>query len=300
MMRSIFLVSVLSCLCLFAGRVAAQQPSSEGISQLQKMEDSLMVVADSMYTAYLPDERPVYCEKFVKQLVRALKTDGSYGYDFPKLQKKINIIAPNDNAFRIFNWLVIGADNHVRYYGAIQMPEEHLKLYPLIDHSEEIAGLADSVLTNTNWYGALYYRIISSEYQGKRIYNLFGLNASSLISNKKVIDPLQFTDEGAVFGAPIFNIASGGSNRKINRFVLEYKKEVQASLNWDDNLKMIYFDRLISQVNDPNRKYTYVPSGQYDGLRWESDQWNYITDLIPVQNFKDGEAPSPKPLKPAE
>jgi len=282
----------------FVSNATAQQLSGEGRETLAKMEDSLAVVADSMYTAFIPDQRPVYCEKFVKQLVRALKTPNSYSYSFANLAKKINIIAPSDNSFRIFNWMVIGTDNRVRYYGAIQMEGEQLKLFPLVDYATELGKNAeDSLLTGSKWFGALYYRVVPTELDGQKVYNLFGLNSSGLVSNKKLIDPLQFTDKGIVFGAPIFNVSSQNANSRVNRFIIEYKKEVQASLNWDDDLKMIYFDRLISQVNDPNRKYTYVPSGQYDGFRWDYNQWNYVQDLIPIQSFKDGEAPSPKPIK---
>jgi hypothetical protein len=298
MLKRCFTAWVCVLSCLLYNSAGAQQLSPEAKKQIAQAEDSLVVLADSMYTAYIPDERPVYCEKFVKRLVRALKTPNSYEYDFPALQKKINIIAPTDKAFRIFNWLVVGTDEQVRYYAAIQKPSETLKLFPLVDYAKELGKFAeDSVLTGSKWYGALYYRIISTEVDGKRVYNLFGLNSSSRISNKKLIDPLQFTDEGIAFGAPVFNVSSENSQNRINRFILEYKKEVQASLNWDDELKMVYFDKLISQVNDPNRKYTYVPSGQYDGFRWEHNQWNYVQDLIPVQNFKDGEAPAPKPVK---
>jgi hypothetical protein len=51
------------------------------------------------------------------------------------------------------------------------------------------------------------------------------------------------------------------------------------------------FDRLASQVNDPARKYTYIPTGQYDGFRWDGAQWSYVQDLIPPLILKDGEAP---------
>ncbi len=279
----------------------AQNLSGPDKKQLAKIEDSLVVVADSMYNAFIPDERPVYCEKFVKQLLRALSTPNSYQYGFPALSKRINIIAPPDNSFRIFNWLVVGADNRIRYYGAIQQPSEELKLHPLIDYTRELGKFAeDSVLTNSKWYGALYYRIVPTEVKGTKYYNLFGLNSSGLVSNKKVIDPMRLTEDGVVFGAPVFNVSSEHTQGRINRFIIEYKKEVQASLNWDEDKKMIYFDKLISQVNDPNRKYTYVPSGQYDGFRWDYGQWNYVQDLIPVQNFKDGEAPAPKAFKAKE
>ncbi len=100
-------------------------------------------------------------------------------------------------------------------------------------------------------------------------------------------------ERGVTFGAPIFGISSENfPGRRVNRFVLEYKKEVHVGMNWDEERKVIIFDNLVSQVNDPNRKYTYVPSGQYDGLRWDNEMWNYVQDLVPVAILKDGQAPT--------
>ena len=268
-------------------------------AQLKVMEDSLVVTADSMYNAFIPDERSLYNEKFVKQLVRALKLQGSYSYPFDELQKKINILYPEDKTFRIFNWSIAPTDITRRYYGAIQMNSAELKLYPLFDYSGSLSkGAEDSVLTGGKWYGALYYRIMPNEVDGQTIYTLFGLNASSAISNKKVMDPMTITAKGPVFGAPIFNVRSQGRpTERINRFIIEYKKEVQASMNWDADLNAVYFDKLVSQVNDPNRKYTYVPSGEYDGFKWDNGYWNYVQNLIPIDALKDGQAPTPIPVK---
>ena len=272
---------------------------AQNTQQLAQIEDSLIVAADSMYNAFIPDERTAYCEKFVRQLVRALKTPNSYKYSFEKLGKKINIIAPDDNSFRIFNWLIVPEENRPRYYGAIQMNEEELRLYPLIDYSSELkTGGEDSVLNNGRWFGALYYRIVANKVNERKVYTLFGLNSANPVSNRKILDPLVFKEGGLEFGAPVFNVKSEHGGSRIKRYVMEYKKEVNASLNWDDEQKTIYFDKLVSQVNDPNRKYTYVPSGQYDGFKWQNGMWQYIQDLIPVQNVKDGDAPAPRPLSP--
>ncbi len=287
-------------ICCFSNPGFGQLTLSEDDRmELVAMEDTLVGLADSMYNAFIPDQRPGYCEKFVKHLVRSLKIPNSWTYDFPKLKEVINIIAPDDNAFRIFNWQIIPQPNQVRYYGAVQLPAEELKLYPLIDYSHELtSGLEDSILTNTRWYGALYYRIHTHELEGNKIYTLFGLNAAGLVSNKKVLDPMRFTENGLVFGAPVFNYSSESNPAvSVKRFVMEYKKDVSASLNWDKDLNMIYFDRLASQMNDPNRKYTFAPTGQYDGFRLYQGKWTFVRDLIPIQNFKDGEAPAPKAFK---
>ncbi|MBA3827494.1 MAG: hypothetical protein H0X33_01015 [Taibaiella sp.] len=290
-------IVLIACVLMLSPAITFGQEgqlSPEGRDVMHAMEDSLVLTADSMYHAFIPDERQEYSQRFIKQLVKALKTPFSYTYSFDKLKDVINIIGPDDNSFRILNWNISTTPVTRRYYGAIQMPGEQLKLYPLVDYTNELGRtVADSALANGKWFGALYYKILTHDAGGQKVYTLFGLNAASAISNKKVMDPLTFTEHGPVFGAQIFNVTSENvPGQKVYRFILEYKKEVQVSMNWDDELKCVFFDKLVSQVNDPNRKYTYVPSGQYDGFKWEEEQWKYIKDLIPIQELGDGNAPS--------
>lgn len=271
--------------------------AQDGMSKIIQMEDSMLVTADSMYHAFIPDDRAIYTERFVKQLVQALKQPGSWNYDFPKLKEEISIMYPDDKSFRIFNWGIAPTDVTRRYYGAIQLPGETLKLFPLVDYTSELKKCAeDTVLTNGKWLGGLIYKIIPQDVDGQTVYTLFSLNASSSISNKKILDPMILTEKGVVFGAPIFGVNSECKpGERINRFILEYKKEVQVSMNWDTEFNAIYFDKLVSQVNDPNRKYTYVPSGQYDGLKWRNGSWVYVENLIPIDIRQDGQAPVPNP-----
>lgn len=294
----VFFLVFLFCIAgYFPGtrlQAAAQEENS-----LVVAEDTLLALSDSMYHAFMIEERQQYCERFVRTLVRALKAPHSYRYDFPRLREHINIISPEDRSFRIFNWVIETSEISLRYYGAIQMNSETLKLYPLIDYAAQFGKAEeDTVLKGGQWYGALYYRIISRKVPEGVIYTLFGKNASGLLSDKKILDPLQITDSGPVFGAPIFDVSSTQiPGQRIQRFILEYRKDAIASINWDTDLNAICFDKLVSQVNDPNRKYTFVPSGEYDGFRWQGNQWTYTQDLIPIQVFKDGDAPNPKPLK---
>ena len=299
MLKKIFVFSAF-IFTLFAGnRSFAQGITPHDMEKLQIMEDSMMVTVDSMYEAFLPDSHIGYSERFIRQLVKALKIPNSYMYPFNKLKEKINIIAPDDNAFRIFNWSIDKSEIFKRYYGAVQLPQEKLKLYGLIDYSDQLAkGGEDSVLTKGKWYGALYYRIMTNEVEGKQVYTLFGFSAASPVSNKKILDPLIITDSTITFGAPIFGIESKNfPKQRINRFILEYKKGVQVGLNWDNEKKVIIFDDLVSQLNDPARKYTYVPSGQYNGLRWYNEMWNYMMNIMPITELQDGQAPSEEEKK---
>lgn len=276
--------------------------AQDHFQKIAAVEDTLLGLADSMYTSFIPDERPIYTEKFVKTLITALKVAGSFEYPFDRLKEKINIMYPEDRNFRLFNWVIAISDVNLRYYGAVQLNSEQLKLYPLIDYTAQLGkGAEDSVLTNGKWYGALYYRIIRQEVDEEPIYTLFGKNGSSIISDKKVLDPMIVTPNGIVFGAPVFNVRSETNpNERIRRFIIEYKKGVQASMNWDKEMNAIFFDKLVSEQNDPNRKYTFVPSGQYDGFRWNGTSWDYMQDLIPIDVLQDGQAPVPTPIKEKE
>jgi len=284
---------LLMALLSFGGRAFAQVITPEDMDKFHIMEDSMVVTADSMYKAFIPDAHVAYSERFVKQLVRTLKINNSYYYPFDKLKDIINIIYSDDQSFRVFNWEIVQSQVLKVYYGAVQLPSDKLKLYGLRDYTEQVGkGAEDSVLTAGKWMGSLIYRIMTKEVAGKKIHFFFGLNSSNVRSNKKMIDPMMLTDKGPVFGAPVFGVASENFPRqRVNRFVLEYKKEVRAGMNWDETRQVIVFDKLISQVNDPSRKYTYVPSGQYDGMKWVNDGWVYLRDLIPVNAVQDGQQP---------
>lgn len=275
-------------------QVQAQEISPQDKERLEIMEDSMVTTVDSMYEAFMPDSHPIYCERLVKQLIRTLKVPNSYLYPFDKLKQKINIIAPEDNAFRIFNWGLDISPIYRRYYGAIQLPQEQLKLYGLNDYAEKLGRNAeDTVLTGGKWYGALYYNILPTEYEGRKMYTMFGFSAGGGLSNKKVLDPLFLTDTSITFGAPVFGFPSQNRPKeRVKRFILEYKKEVHVAMNWDKEKQLIIFDNLTSQVNDPNRKYTYAPSGEYDGFSWENDMWNFHRNLFPVKELQDGQAPT--------
>lgn len=272
----------------------AQTEKGTDIALLRKMEDSLIVTADSMFHTPIPDFRTEYCEVFVKQLIRTLKTKGSYNYPFDSLAKMVNIIGPEDKSFRIFNWPIEYTDVRIRYYAAIQMNTNDLQLYPLFDNSDMLTKTdQNKVFTSKEWIGGIFYNIITKKVDGENVYCLLGMNEGNPISTKKFIDPLRFTDNGPTFGAPIFAIGSEKNpSQGVNRFLLEYKKGVSVSMNWDQEHNAILFDDIASQINDPNRKYTYVPTGQYNGLRWANGKWNFIPNLIQALELKDGEAPS--------
>jgi hypothetical protein len=43
---------------------------------------------------------------------------------------------------------------------------------------------------------------------------------------------------------------------------------------------MIVFDHLISESDEPDRKETYVPDGDYEGFVWENGQWLHVPKIF--------------------
>ena len=228
---------------------------------------------------------------------KALNENNSYNYPFSKLKDYINILNSPDNKFKIFNWEIVKSTAERRYYGVIQM--NNGKIIPLIDVSDQIVrGAEDSILMNNRWYGALYYNIIQQNIGNDNIYFLLGWNGAALNSDKKIVEPFGFNSNGqAVFGAPVFNIIDKDKRKSVNRFVYEYQKGSKVHLNLDNETNQIIFDHCESQIGDPNKKFTYIPDGSYDALRWDGRYWNMTFDVIQIDVREQGDAPLEKPIK---
>jgi hypothetical protein len=53
---------------------------------------------------------------------------------------------------------------------------------------------------------------------------------------------------------------------------------------------MIIYDHLISESNEPKRKETYIPDGDYEGFKWQNGQWLHV-DKIFTATLRDGQFP---------
>jgi hypothetical protein len=262
-------------------------------------EDSLVILGEKIVNEEEPLERFTADSFFTRMLVRALKTKNSFHYPFNKLSTISNLYAP-DSSFRIFTWQVSKDQATHRRHGAIQMNTKNgeLKLFPLIDRSNIIKNEKDTITNNEWWLGAIYYKIIKKEYQGKSFYTLFGYDEHSIRSTKKRIEILYFNEVGnPVFGGDFFSFKQDSIPKKNqSRFWIEYKKNGNARITFDDELNMIIYDHLISETNEPNKLHTYIPDGDYEGFKWINGKWVHI-DKVFNQKLKDGQAPVVKPIK---
>ncbi len=172
-----------------------------------------------------------------------------------------------------------------------------LKLFPLRDVSEFTDKADDSVRSTKNWIGAVYYNIYKTQNKGKNYYTLFGLDHNSIQSNKKWIEVMYFNEKSEpVFGGPFFTYQNDSIPKPAKyRLSMEFKKDARVLANYITDLDMILVDHLISEGDQPDLPWTFVPDGDNEGYKWENGKWVHIDKVF---NFKlqDGQAPVDKPL----
>ncbi len=276
----------------------SQKIIAADMKKLRVKEDTLMEYSFYLNTDSLTEDRMISDSAFTKTLVRALQIKNSFYYPFDSLAGISKLYAP-DTSFRIFTWVIAYDDYYARQRGAIQFrtADGSLKLLPLRDYSEFTNKPLDSVRTRSNWIGAMYYNIIKTQYKGKNFYTLFGFDNNSAMSSMKWIEVLTFNEKNEpVFGGPFFNYEKDTIPKPTQyRFGIEFKKGARVLVNYIEDLKMILVDHLVSENDDTEHQWTYVPDGDQEGFKWENGKWMHI-DKVFTYKLQDGQAPIGDPL----
>ncbi len=293
LLLAVFLVSIFY--------LSAQTLSVAEKKELSKKEDSLKSLAIEIIQGRTAEDRFNADSLFTKMFVRALKIKNSFYYPFDSLIT-ISRLVPPDSNFKIFTWQLVINESVTRQHGAIQMntADGSLDLLPLIDRSSATNHEIDTIANNFGWMGAVYYKIIQKEAFEKKYYTLLGYDENDVKSNKKVIEVLTFEDSQPMFGGSYFSFPDNSIiKRSFARYVMEYKKDASPRLTFDPEMDMIVYEHLISETGEPDKKYTYIPDGDYEGLKWTDGKWVHINKIF-TQVTPEGQAPLPLPIRDAE
>ncbi|MDE3213920.1 MAG: hypothetical protein KGM98_11855 [Bacteroidota bacterium] len=265
---------------------------------LHKMDTSLETYARQIIQGRTSVERFTADSMFTRMLVRALKVRHSFEFPFNSMIS-ISKLVPPDSSFRIFTWQLVINDNEIRPHGAIQMrtPDGSLKLFPLIDKTDLTQNIDDTIANNFGWIGALYYKIIQTEAFGRKVYTLLGYDINDLNSNIKLIDVLTFDKNGQpIFGGPYFSFQDNSLHPAgMARYIMVYKKNASPRLTYDPHLGMIIYEHLISETGEPQKRWTYIPDGDYEGLVWRDGKWVHIEKVFTYKT-PEGQEPVPQPI----
>jgi hypothetical protein len=254
--------------------------------KLREKEDSLKMLSKALTLDSTTAGRMIADSLFIRTLVRTLQIKNSFYYPFDSVQGISKLNAP-DTTFRIFTWTIQYDDYYSRQRGAIQLrtADGSLKLIPLRDDSEFTENPMDSVRNKNNWIGAVYYNIIKTQYKGKNYYTLFGFDNNSAMSSLRWIEVMTFNEKKEpLFGGPFFSFEKDSIPKPPQyRFSMEYKKDTRVLANYINDLGMILVDQLVSETDEPENKWTYVPDGDNEGFKWENGKWVHVEKVF---NYK--------------
>lgn len=246
-------------------------------------EKVLFLQLNKMRSAIKDAEKKKLNQEFKDYLLETILIPDSYTYNFVKL-KTLGVIDSPDKNLRIFNWNIQLEDESNLFFGFIVRKgnKKKNKIIELINKNI-VYEMPKEIVQESNWYGALYYKIIPTKKGKKDIYTLLGWRSNGNISNMKIIDVLQINGNHAKLGANIFQTKT----EKLKRVVLEYSKKATVTVRYEPKLDRIVFDHLSPESPSMKGLYEYyIPDMSYDAYTFENDLWILKEDVIAVNELE--------------
>lgn len=271
----------------FSGYLKAQENS------LKLCEDSLVFYFGQLVNNSNDSAKLQINEKISKVLHQNLQNNLSFTYPFDSV-KYLSKLTSDDDFLRIYTWNIPLQNGEYKYFGFIQTfnkKKKTVKLFSLTDGSETITNPEKQTLNTNNWYGVLYYELVTTKHKRSTYYTLIGWDGNNLFTNKKVIDNLYFKRDIPYFGAPVFK----SEHTTANRIIFEYSMKTSMVLRYDFNSQMIVFDHLSPAKPKFEGQFQYYgPDFSYDGLFFADGYWHLERNI----DIKNPENPSlPKDRK---
>jgi hypothetical protein len=272
---------IIICLLLLAsvanGLTKSQIPESELSVTLEKLFNRLWSLSADSDRLRINDSIKFYIEDFIS-------SDRVFTCTFPNI-RYLGQIESSDSLIKIITWNLLLTSEPGRYfcYFIRKTPDGSAnRIYSMarIYDNEQISS--DTIYTQSDWYGALYYDIRPFVTAKEQSWVLLGINNSNPLTTRKIIDVLSFTpDKKIIFGKKWFD--SGG---KLNyRHVLEYSSSAIISLRFLSESSIV-FDHLVPLPPSRNddRLY-YGPDYSYDAFIFRNGLWN-LSINVDARNSK--------------
>ena len=258
---------------------AAQAQKSGAGEAFALAEDTLSLIGKEILQAEAFEVKQSNNEILLEALQLILSDERSMDYPFKRIEN-ISFQLSDDKKIRIATWMLPLEDGSFRYHGFVQIRASKKAGYQLIalsDRSDEITKPTTKVLKPENWYGAIYYAIITVKNRKDIHYTLLAYDANSPSVQKKIIDYLSVNAKNEIsFGAPVFH-----SDKKVlHRVFFQYAKDVSMSLRYDKKQNRIVFDHLVPQKPALEGLYEfYGPDFSYDAYVWDKGKWRFQADV---------------------
>ena len=254
--------------------------SAQNISEkvIKEYEDTLLILSNNIMYGETLEIREKANIGFVSELKEVMKFKESYIYPFGSL-KTISILNPDDKSFRLFNWILPQDNGTNKYFAFIILPNSDNGYNQIIElkHTQiNLLNLETTNYNNENWYGALYYKIISPEKKDNKHYTLLSWDGNNPEFIIKIIDVIEINDNKVNFGKDIF-VRDKDTTKRI---VVSYNRNTNASVNFDAEKNRIVLDHLVPlKENQEGFNKFYVPDGSYDCFLYKKGKWIFKEDV---------------------
>lgn len=257
---------------------------SQDINTLTQKEDTLALLLNSLRTCQKDKQKDSVNLLFKTCLRNTLDIPESFTYPFSKLTT-VGFVDSPDNEVRIVNWNIEQQDQTQKYHCFIMKRTKTGIEVTELKENPESPPRPEGIVDSENWYGALYYKIISKEKGSKKVYVLLGWDGNNSASTIKLIDVLYFAGSNPKLGSPIFKM----NNTTAKRVFFEHSKKVSISVKYEPEYDRIIYDHLSPETPALAGFYSfYVPDLSYDALYFKDNKWVLKEDVIGI-NKSDGE-----------
>lgn len=201
--------------------------------------------------------------------------------------KYISVLDSDDGKLRVITWNLYYSDGSFKYFGFLQYKgKKQTYVHFLDDKKCDDEGFKRHYMTNSEWFGALYYELITTKWNSRTYYTLIGWDGADFLINRKVIEVLTFDRRGMpTFGQKSFKM----DKLTTGRLVFEYADRATMLLRYNEKHEILVMDHL----SPPEQKYKglyqyYGPDFSYDGLKFRAGRWYFLNDIDPEKaiNFK--------------
>lgn len=278
-MNKIYNLLIILLFSLLVNPLFAQEQTLSG----NEKEKELALLFDSLDIALNDEEKKTINNKIIRLFDTELKENPeSFEHPYTSL-KYVGKVFSDDKKVKIYTWNFPFSDMTYGYGGFIQYKRDNknIQTIPLSVKDEAYIPLNNKRIFPSDWYGSLYYQVITVKYRKNTYYALLGWSGHNAASDFKLIDFLFFeNDREAYFGRPVLL----QKNKTSQRFILEYDAAGKVLLTYDEDMKKIIFDHLVPPEPVYEGIYSfYSPDFTYDAFKLEKGMWLF-EDNINVKN----------------
>jgi hypothetical protein len=270
------------CFLLFitfsTGLTKSQISTDEMSASLEKLYGRLLSVSEDSVRLRINDSIKFYVDSYVA-------SERIFTHTFSNL-KYLGQITSSDSVIKIVTWNLVLRNEPGRYfcYFIRKSPEGGANYIYYMTHLNDDKQIrADTVYSQTDWYGALYYDIRPFYNENRKCWVLLGISYSNSMLTRKIIEVLNFDQENKlILGRKWFD-----SGKSVNfRHILEYSASAVISLRFRSN-NLIVFDHLVQLPPSgfDDRLY-YGPDYSYDAYIYNNGVWSLSINIDARNNQK--------------